>query len=206
MLTALSAAFFASRGWPFSPLLGTEVMSLFLVDFQLVAVGYVGWRLWRDRGAFVRRAASREGGAALLDRRDGCAAAVDGDVEQEAGAVRAVLHEGNARRDLRISGVARGLGARATGGLRGEIEPERRPIAGLGLDVGDDVAIDARRGRRTREGTDREVRLTVAARALQKIFRRGERHTKHETDAVYPRVVSGQIHRLGEGCPFVASD
>lgn len=66
MLTALSAAFFASRGWPFSPLLGTEVMSLFLVDFQLVAVGYVGWRLWRDRGAFVRRATSREGGAALL--------------------------------------------------------------------------------------------------------------------------------------------
>lgn len=66
MLTALSAAVFAARGWPFSPLLGTEVMTFFLVDFQLVAVGYFGWRLWGERGAFVRRALSREGGEALL--------------------------------------------------------------------------------------------------------------------------------------------
>ncbi|MDP2311019.1 MAG: phosphatase PAP2 family protein [Pseudomonadota bacterium] len=63
---ALSAAYFAWRGWPFSPLLGTEVFGFFLMDFQFISLGYVAWRLGRERGAFARLALSREGVAGLL--------------------------------------------------------------------------------------------------------------------------------------------
>ncbi|MDP2315492.1 MAG: phosphatase PAP2 family protein [Pseudomonadota bacterium] len=63
---ALSAAYFTWRGWPFSPLLGTSVIRLFLADFQLVAVGYVGWRLWRDGRGFLRAAGSWAGLQGLL--------------------------------------------------------------------------------------------------------------------------------------------
>lgn len=62
----LSAMYFGWRGWPFSPLLGTEVFTYFLLDFQFIALGYLGWRLWRERRSFVRLALSREGVGRLL--------------------------------------------------------------------------------------------------------------------------------------------
>lgn len=63
---ALSAAYFAWHGWPFSPLLGTEVFAYFLLDFQFIALGYVAWRLWRERLAFVRSVGTRATAVGLL--------------------------------------------------------------------------------------------------------------------------------------------
>ncbi|MES2642129.1 MAG: phosphatase PAP2 family protein [Myxococcota bacterium] len=62
----MSAAYFAWRGWPFSPLLGTEIFLYFLLDFQFIAVGYVTWRLWRDGAGFLRSVRTRAGVGRVL--------------------------------------------------------------------------------------------------------------------------------------------